>query len=508
VSKLDIPFIANERCAFVRLLWPYVALWAVVATALAAYTWHEIDASRQREVRDGQMEAENLARVLAAQTTRSAESFERTLGIIKAIHENSPRGAQLAVVGESLKATGTSELERRVLRYDRNGVLSDATDPQALQLRITATALPWFAAARDGRDGGVIIGTPTIGRLSGRPTIPFAMRLNDAAGGFDGVLVATLDPMRLVQLLREIRVGERSSIGIMNKSGLIYAWSAWSNASATQAVAERPVTLDQVTDPRGIVVQVPVPGTDLVAFAALSEERLLESHRRYARHLAGFALLTLVALTLPIGLVAQRAVREASRRLELEHGFELERAYARTDALTGVANRRGYEDTIESCLADLARARQPFVLAVIDVDRFKQLNDSRGHAAGDRALQKIAQTLTACVRRSDLVARLGGDEFTVVMPATDAHAMGRPFSAMFSALTVMAAAEGWPIGFSLGVIAFETPPDRRTTASELADKLMYDVKGAGRSGVRFAAYRDGSLHEVAPAPDDEDLRVP
>src|SRR4029453_16694518 len=112
------------------------------------------------------------------------------------------------------------------------------------------------------------------------------------------------------------------------------------------------------------------------------------------------------------------------------------------------------------------------------------------------------------VRRSDLVARLGGDEFAVVMPATDARAMTRPFSGMFSALTVMSAAEGWPIGFSVGVIAFETPPGRATSASELADTLMYDVKGEGRSGVRFAAYRDGSLREVAGVQDGEDLRVP
>ena len=500
--------LTHPPTSLVRLLWPYVALWLVVAGALGAYTWHEIDASREREVTSGRIEAENLARVLAAQTTRSAESFERTLALIKANYENAPAATRLGPLAEPLRATGASEIERRVLRYDRNGVLADATDAQALHVRITADGLPWFAAARDRKDGAVVIGVPAIGRVSGRPTIPFAVRLNGDDGSFAGVLVTALDPNRLVQLLRGIRVGERSSVGIMNKTGLVYAWSAWSEASATKAVAEKPLTIDRVADPGGIVVKIPVAGTDLVAFAALSEEHLYETHVRYARHLVAFALVVLGALTLPIALVARRALRELSRVKHLEHGLAAERAQARTDPLTGVANRREYEDMMAGCLAELSRVRQPFVLAIIDVDRFKRLNDTRGHAAGDRALQKIAEALSSCVRKSDLVARLGGDEFAVVMPATDARAMRRPFSAMFSSLTVMAASEGWPIGFSVGVIAFETPPDRDTSASELADTLMYGVKEAGRSGVRFAAYRDGGLREVAGMQDGEDVRVP
>jgi diguanylate cyclase (GGDEF)-like protein len=239
-----------------------------------------------------------------------------------------------------------------------------------------------------------------------------------------------------------------------------------------------------------------------------ASRHLLEAHRRYAWHLAAYALMTLVALSLPLALLAHRAVRELSFGRRLDQDVAAEPALARTDPLTGVANRREYEHTIAACLAELARAAQPFVLAIVRVDRFKHFNDTRGHTAGDRALQRIAETLTNCVRRSDLVARLGGDEFAVLMRDTDAPAMRRPFSAIFAALTVMAAGEGWPIGFSVGVIAFETFPDRNTSASELADTLMYDVREEGGSGVRMAAYRDGTLRAVAGLEGGEDLRVP
>ena len=70
---------ANQPNSPVRLLWPYVALWLVVAGALGAYTWHELDASRQRELAAGRLEAENLARVLAAQTARSVPGPSRTV---------------------------------------------------------------------------------------------------------------------------------------------------------------------------------------------------------------------------------------------------------------------------------------------------------------------------------------------------------------------------------------------------------------------------------------------
>jgi diguanylate cyclase (GGDEF)-like protein len=497
----------RPKPALRRLLWPYVALWLVVAVALVGYTWHEIDASYDREVTAGRIEAENLARVLAAQTGRSVESFGRTLALIKVVHESTPGGARLATLADSLNASGGSEIERRVLRYDRDGVLADATDPQVLHVRVTAEGLPWYQAARGQPNGAVVIGTPTIGRVSGRPTIPFAVRLADRDGAFDGVLVTALDPMRLVRMLREIRIGERSSVGIMNQAGLVYAWSEWSEASAKEVAAEHPLVVGDATDPDGIVVKVPVAGTDLVAFAALSEQRLLETHRRYALHLVAFGVLTLVGLTMPILLVARRAMREVSRRRRLEDGFALERTRARTDALTGIANRREYERVIASCLEELSRVRQPFVLAIIDVDRFKQLNDSLGHDTGDRALQRIAHTLASSVRRSDLVARLGGDEFAVVMPQTDARMMRRPFGAMFTALTLMATGEGWPIGFSVGVIAFETAPAGSTSPSELADSIMYDVKEAGRNGVRFAAYRDGRLRDVADTQDGAELPV-
>ena len=493
-----------------RLLWPYVALWLAVAAVLSGYAWYEIRSTRERELAAGRVEAENLARVLQAQVSRSVEGFTRTLGLLKFVYENTGGTARLAGVTDSLDRSGASDVERRVLRYDRDGWLADATDPEALRVRPSAADLPWFAAARDRADGQIVIGEPRVGRVSGRLTIPMAVRLTTPAGEFDGVLVTALDPERLVVLFRTLRVGERSVVGIMDREGLLYSYSGSSGeaprsvavaapagaagAAPTQAASDARRMLRDVADPSGVIARSEVPGTDLVAFAALSEQRLLSAWRGYTRTIVALALLTLAALSLPIVLVARRALREVRRRSAIEAGYAAERAQARTDPLTGVANRRAFEDALAQCHAELVRVKQPFVLAYIDVDRFKKLNDTHGHAVGDLALKRIGQTLGSGVRRSDMIARLGGDEFAVLMPNADSRAMRRPFDAMFTALTVAVASEGWPISFSVGVVAFEAPPADAESAADVVDKLMYAVKASGRNGVRFAVYRDGLLH--------------
>jgi diguanylate cyclase (GGDEF)-like protein len=233
-----------------------------------------------------------------------------------------------------------------------------------------------------------------------------------------------------------------------------------------------------------------------------------DAQRRAARGLAAFAVLALVALTLPIALAARRALRAEAHRTLIEEDVALERAQARTDALTGVANRRGFEEALEGCHADLVERREPFVLAIVDIDRFRRLNDTRGKATGDQALKRVAKTLATTIRRSDLIARLGGDEFAVLMPNADGRAMRRPFNAMFTALTVAMAGEGWPVSFSIGVVAFETPSAAPQEASHLADRLMTTVKASGRNGVRFAVYRGGRLHpDPGLGSADEDIAV-
>jgi len=97
-----------------------------------------------------------------------------------------------------------------------------------------------------------------------------------------------------------------------------------------------------------------------------------------------------------------------------------ERSLARTDSLTGMPNRRSFLADLEREVERCRRYGQPFSVAYLDVDRFKQVNDRLGHAAGDALLRRVARTMLTAVRKIDVVARLGGDEFAMVLPGADA----------------------------------------------------------------------------------------
>jgi diguanylate cyclase (GGDEF)-like protein len=93
------------------------------------------------------------------------------------------------------------------------------------------------------------------------------------------------------------------------------------------------------------------------------------------------------------------------------------------DALTGVANRRGFEDRLEELLLEAGKSQRPFGLIYVDADNFKRFNDTYGHAAGDDALRALAMTLVRQSGANDLVARIGGDEFALLMTGADANTL-------------------------------------------------------------------------------------
>ncbi|AFY69793.1 diguanylate cyclase [Thalassoporum mexicanum PCC 7367] len=97
--------------------------------------------------------------------------------------------------------------------------------------------------------------------------------------------------------------------------------------------------------------------------------------------------------------------------------LEISQQLVRTDALTGLASRRALNEAIASALVDLCDRNTSYILMLLDLDRFKQVNDSLGHPAGDRLLQQVAKLMCKQVRSSDLVARLGGDEFAILLAA-------------------------------------------------------------------------------------------
>ena len=162
----------------------------------------------------------------------------------------------------------------------------------------------------------------------------------------------------------------------------------------------------------------------------------------------------------------------------------LQRAHqlARTDMLTGLANLRSFHESLAYHLEAALRHRDPLTLATIDLDRFKQVNDERGHAEGDRALMEFADALRMTVRKVDLTARLGGDEFVVLLPRTGPDGAREALEKVRKAVHETMRGHDWPITASIGAVSCH---GRMEVADLLraSDRALYRAKAGGGNRV-------------------------
>ena len=161
---------------------------------------------------------------------------------------------------------------------------------------------------------------------------------------------------------------------------------------------------------------------------------------------------------------------------------------AHHDALTVLPNRVLLEDRLTRAMAAARRHRHRLAVLFLDLDRFKLVNDSRGHAEGDRLLQSVAQRLVACVRDSDTVSRQGGDEFVVLLPeiahAEDAAVSAKKIGAALAA-THTVGSHQLELTATIGISIYpDDGPDAETLVRR-ADTAMYCAKNRGRNTYQF-----------------------
>ncbi|WP_313166075.1 sensor domain-containing diguanylate cyclase [Massilia oculi] len=168
-------------------------------------------------------------------------------------------------------------------------------------------------------------------------------------------------------------------------------------------------------------------------------------------------------------------------------------ALAHTDSLTGIPNRRQFELALQAAVQRAPQRERAFALLYLDIDHFKQINDSHGHAVGDMVLVEFARRVRNVVRSSDLVARLAGDEFTVLLDE-----VGSPRDVELVAKKIMQAMEApfvvgshaIPVGATIGVGLADAPGVTAQAISELADGALYEAKGMGRNTFAIARLAD------------------
>ncbi len=217
----------------------------------------------------------------------------------------------------------------------------------------------------------------------------------------------------------------------------------------------------------------------LLRSEADASQRALEQANRAAR-LRGVTI-GLAVLFILCGAYALWHQRELLKRIS---------RMAETDPLTGVPNRRQVIEMGQRLMMRCYQDGRPYAMLLLDLDGFKQINDRHGHAAGDKALCSVAQTLRRSLRPGDHLGRYGGEEFAVILPDTDADEAARVAERLRAAVASLE--PDWAPGAARvtlsGGIAFATPG--RSDFSQLmvrADQALYRAKNAGRNRIEMAA---------------------
>lgn len=254
-------------------------------------------------------------------------------------------------------------------------------------------------------------------------------------------------------------------------------WIAWYLSGAAE-----PMRIDTPKD-RGLPLFRPAGG--------MPGESLLVHPLRFRNRLQG-ALVAVgdrEAFDASVGRVIALIANQAAAAIDLIELVETNRNLALHDGLTGLLNRRAFDEALARAVAQSVRSRQPVALLMIDLDHFKQLNDAYGHAVGDIALQGAANEIRQQARGGDMAARYGGEEFAIILPDTDGPAAFRMAERVRKALAegvMHVGQEQVRISASCGVSATDLGYDTPDALVRSADEALYASKATGRNRTSLA----------------------
>ncbi len=172
----------------------------------------------------------------------------------------------------------------------------------------------------------------------------------------------------------------------------------------------------------------------------------------------------------------------------LQNAFKNEHLRSRTDPLTKAGNRRFFFEILDNELIRSKRYNHPFTVAYIDIDNFKDVNDSFGHNIVDKLLMSVARTIKNNIRAIDIFARLGGDEFIVLLPETRPESAPKVLQKLHEKLIIAMKQNKWPVTFSIGVVTFAMPPASGDDVVKYADNIMYSVKTSGKNRIEIRKF--------------------
>jgi diguanylate cyclase (GGDEF)-like protein len=346
-----------------------------------------------------------------------------------------------------------------------------------------------------------------IGRLPLGPTaeakLEFSRRLDAPNGAFDGVVIVAVDATYFVSGYEPAQLGEHGVLGLIGTDGIfrvrrtgdaVFSGDTIDYASVVTGDEDQEATVStsgwdgvqRWTSARELY------GFPLAVLIGLSVDEQMAPAHAQARIYRWWAALASVAVVVLMGVLGRLSWQLVQGRLrenetKLAHAQRVE-YLAYHDGLTGLPNRSLFSKLLSQSISEAHRYNRQLAVAFLDLDRFKQINDTLGHEAGDQLLQEVAVRLKDCVRESDTVARLGGDEFVVLLPELSDGAYAATVAQKILLLVAKAftlIGQEFRVTASIGISTYPQDGLDEQTLTKNADIAMYQAKAEGKNNFQF-----------------------
>jgi diguanylate cyclase (GGDEF)-like protein len=476
-----------------QILFPLIAV--CLLAGIWGTTWGTVRSIRTNAQHAAALSSRELLDTYEAQAVRSLGDIDHALDLVKFWPERN----QHTLADLKDKGLLPPDLLFTVSIADARGAIVESTHPTA------ATNVAQDDAYRKQRDNEPFF----VGQLPRGPTgdakLQFSRRLNAPNGAFDGVVIVAVDANFFVSGYEPAKLGEHGVLGLLGTDGVFHVRRSGDSvvsgdavdyaatlAGADAAETDVAVTISPWDGVRRWSSARELYGFPVALLAGLSVDEQMAAAHAQMRTTVGWSLfgsLLVVALTGLLGRMSWQLVQGRMREGEanLKHAQRVE-YLAYHDGLTGLPNRSMFSKALSQSISEAHRYKRRIAVAFLDLDRFKQINDTLGHEAGDQLLREVAARLKGCVRNSDTVARLGGDEFVVLLPELDDErhaavvaqkilaAAAKPFSLMGQEFRVTA---------SIGISTYPQDGLDEQTLTKNADIAMYQAKAEGKNNFQF-----------------------
>ena len=449
----------------------------------------------------------SLAQAVAQDIRRNFEFYDLSLqGVIEALALPELKALSPAIRARTLfDHAATATYLSRILVLDANGnVVENSRSSEPMSGNFADRE--YFQVHRRTKDLGLFVSKPFVSRdTSGDWVMALSRRVSNPDGSFGGVVAGVLSLDYFHALLSNLKAKPLGVYSVARSDGTMimrYPFRLQSiglDLSSSQLFQHYPAQTagayesnSKVDSTLRVYTYTQVGNLPIVFFVGSAKATIFAAWQRKALLIGSL----MAALGLAMAVLSTILARELRRRRSTEKQLAATAAAlaksAATDELTGLPNRRSFDQTAEKEWKRAIRDGKPLSILVADVDRFKAYNDTYGHLSGDKALQVVASCIRTTIRRpADFGARFGGEEFAVLLPTTNAK--GALKVAEELRFAVAAASATYPnalerdVSISIGVTTVRPQrgdPFARTF--DIADRALFRAKELGRNRVEFS----------------------